>query len=220
MKYGILFSIVSMLLIASSVTHGGWYFLCLWPAISFGIVALGYLFVGPRIYGKSDVGILSFSNTILLLPYLLYLWSVWRALRFLKTESAYDQLTESIYIGRRLLACEFPEFIDHVIDLTCEFTEPKPLRNADYHAMQILDGFVPDSRQLKAWLGTAATLDGTIYIHCAGGHGRTGLFAAALLVHLGHSQSVDDALQFVKSKRPLVRLGSRQLETLAAMHEA
>ena len=220
MKYGILFSIVSVLLIVASIMHGGWYFLCLWPAISFGIVAVGYLFAGPRVYGKTDAGILSSLTTILLLPYLLYLWGVWYAVRIVKTESAYDQLTGNIYIGRRLLAREFPEFIDHVIDLTCEFTEPKPLRNADYHSMQILDGFVPDSQQFKAWIAKAATLDGKIYIHCAEGHGRTGLFAAALLVHLGHSQSVDDALQFVKSKRPLVRLGSRQLQALAATKAA
>lgn len=217
MKYGILFSTVSALLIAAAIMHQGWYFLCLWPAISFGVVAVGYLVVGPGVYGKTETGVLSFPNTVLLLPYLLYLWGVWYVVRLVKTESAYDQLTENIYIGRRLLAREFPEFIDHVIDLTCEFTEPKPLRNCDYHAMQILDGFVPDSEQFRAWIAKASTLTGTIYIHCAEGHGRTGLFAAALLVHLGHSQSVDDALQFVKSKRPLVRLGSRQLQALSAM---
>ena len=63
-------------------------------------------------------------------------------------------------------------------------------------------------------------LEGTIYIHCAEGHGRTGLFAAALLVKLGQFDSTDDALEFVKSKRPLVRLGKIQLATLASTQAA
>lgn len=216
MKYGILFSIVSVLLTVASVLYGGWYSLCLWPAVSFGMVAAGYLFAGPRVYGKSESGILSFFSVILLLPFLVYLWCVWYGVRLVKTESAYNQLTDNIYIGRRLLAREFPEFIDHVIDLTCEFTEPKPLRNADYHAMQILDGYVPNSQQFKTWIAKAATLDGKIYIHCAEGHARTGLFAAALLVRLGYSQSAEDALKLVNSKRPQVRLGSHQLQALTS----
>ena len=216
MKYGIIFGCVSILLIVAAVNRDGWYLLWLWPAISFGIVAVGYLFFGPKVFGKSE-GVLSTLNTILLLPYLLYMWSVWYLVRFVKTETAYDQLTESIYIGRRLLSHEFPDFVDHVIDLTCEFTEPKPLRNADYHSFQILDGFAPQTAQLKQWIANTANLNGNIYIHCAEGHGRTGLFAAALLVQLGNFTSVDDALEFVKSKRPLVRLGARQLESLSAI---
>lgn len=216
MKYGLLFSIVSVLLIATSIMHGGWYFLCLWPATSFGTVAVGYLFVGPAIYGKSETGMLPVVNTLLLFPYLLCLWAVWYGVRLIRVEAACDQLTENIYIGRRLLAREFPRFIDHVIDLTCEFTEPEPLRSADYHAMPILDGFAPDAKVLAAWVTRVASLDGTIYIHCAEGRGRTGLFAAALLVHLKHAQSVEDALQIVKTKRPSVRLNSQQLAVLAA----
>ena len=137
-----------------------------------------------------------------------------------QTETAYDQLTDNIYIGRRLLAHEFPDFVDHVVDLTCEFTEPKPLRNVDYHSFQILDGFIPQTAQLNQWIANTANLNGNIYIHCAEGHGRTGLFTAALLVELGNFNSAFDALEFVKSKRPLVRLGSRQMETLSAIRAA
>ncbi|MEM7314051.1 MAG: dual specificity protein phosphatase family protein [Planctomycetota bacterium] len=216
MKYGILFGIVSILLIVVAISRGYWYLLCLWPAASFGIIAAGYLFLGPRVYGKSH-GVLSPFTTVLLLPYLCYMWAAWYAMRFVKTEAAYDQLTEDIYIGRRLLAHEFPDFVDHVIDLTCEFTEPKPLRETTYHSFQILDGYVPDTAQLKEWLSDAANLKGVIYIHCAEGHGRTGLFAAALLVQLGKFASADEALEYVKSKRPLVRLGTRQMDTLSAI---
>ena len=216
MKYGMLFGGISGLLIVTALVHGGLSLLCLWPAVSFATVAAGYLFLGPRVYGKSQ-GRLALSNSILLLPYLIYMWLVWHLVRFIKTESAYDQITENIYIGRRLLAHEFPDFIDHVVDLTCEFTEPQPLRNTDYHSCQILDGFVPDTAQLKQWIVNAANLNGNIYIHCAEGHGRTGLFAVALLIQLGKFSAVDDALEFVQSKRPLVKLSRHQMKTLLAV---
>lgn len=220
MKYGILFTIVAGMLTVSAVIHGGWYCVLLWPALSFGIVALGYFHFGPRIYGKSQRGILSPITLLPLLPYLLYLWSVWYAVRLFRRESAVDHLTDNIFIGRRLLSHELPDNIDHVIDLTCEFTEPKKLRSTSYHSFQILDGFVPSPDQLRTWAAQAAGLSGNIYIHCAEGHGRTALFAAILLLHLGHSQTPDAALQFIKSKRPLVRIGSRQMATLHASQNA
>ena len=220
MKYGFLFATIAVLLMTSAISHGGWFYLLSWPALSFGIVALGYLHLGPRVYGKSQRGILSPINVLLLLPYLLYLWFVWYAIRLFKRESSFDQLTENIFIGRRLLSHELPDNIDHVIDLTCEFTEPKSLRSTSYHSFQILDGFVPPPHQLRCWASQAADLSGNIYIHCAEGHGRTGLFAAVLLLQLGHSQSPEAALQFIKSKRPLVRLGSQQTAALNAAQNA
>jgi hypothetical protein len=43
------------------------------------------------------------------------------------------------------------------------------------------------------------------------------LFAAALLLQRGDFDNAEDALNYVKSKRPLVRLGKRQLATLASV---
>ncbi len=40
MKYGVLFATVAVLLVASALLHRGWQFLLLWPAVSFGVVAL------------------------------------------------------------------------------------------------------------------------------------------------------------------------------------
>lgn len=214
MKYGIIFSVASVLFAVLAKSRGDLYFFFLWPALSFAIVASGYFCFGPRVYGKSQRGILSPVKVFLLLPYLLYSWSVWYGVRLVKRESAYDQLSENVFIGRRLMSHELPEHIDHVVDLTCEFTEPKRLRSRSYHSFQILDGFVPTCDQLCKWVETTARLSGNVYIHCAEGHGRTGLFAAALLLHRDDFQTVDDALQFIKSRRPLVRIGRQQLAVL------
>jgi len=220
MKYGLLFATVAVLLTASAVLQRGWQLLLLWPAISFGVVALGYLHFGPIVYGKSSRGILSPFSQLILFPYLLYLWSVWYVLRLMKREPAFHQLTDNVLIGRRLLSHELPDNIHHVIDLTCEFSEPNALRSKSYHLFQILDGFAPSPNQLREWVQEAAVLSGNVFIHCAEGHGRTGLFAAALLLSTGHSKTPADAIQFIRSKRPTVQLGHRQLAVLNAMYAA
>ncbi len=43
--------------------------------------------------------------------------------------------------------------------------------------------------------------------------------AAALLLYRGDFQTVESALQFIQSKRPLVRLGSLQFKTLSAAQQ-
>jgi protein-tyrosine phosphatase len=219
MKYGIQFAIVAFLLVTLAFSQRGWHFLLLWPAVSFAIVSLGYLHIGPRVYGKSNRGCLSPMTQLVLLPYLLFLWATWYAVRTVTREPAFNTLTENIVIGRRLLSHELPGDIDHVIDLTCEFNEPQSLRSLSYHSFQILDGAVPSPDQLREWVDRISKLSGNIYIHCAEGHGRTGLLAACMLMYLHHSQTPDESLRYIRSKRPLVRLGHRQLAVLNDFHK-
>ncbi len=217
MKIGVLFALAAFLFATWGIINGGWYSLALWPALSFGIVSTGYLYFGPIVFGKRSNGRHSILSVILLLPYLTYMNVIWYLARFLKREAAYDQLTENIVIGRRVLSREIPDNIDVVIDLTCEFTETAEFRLMQYHNFQILDGTAPSIDQLLIWLKQIQNVPGRIYIHCAEGHGRTGLFTAALLVVTGHSESTSDALNFIQAKRPLVRLGSQQRQVLAEL---
>ena len=219
MKYGILFTVIAILLGIVAINNSGWFLFLIWPSISYAIVATGYLYFGPAIFGKSTKGKLSLLNKIVLLPYLLQLWFLWYLLRMTKKEPAYDQITENIFIGRRLLGHELPMEIDHVIDLTCEFSEPEPVRSLSYYSFQILDGFVPPSEKLHCWVNQVSSLSGKIYIHCAEGHGRTGLFAALLVTHIGYSKNVEEGLLFIQSKRPQVRLGEKQLALLFEDHK-
>ena len=214
MKYGIVFSIIAVLFGVAAVRYSGWMLLLFWPAISFSAVAAGYFYFGPRIYGKSSNGRLALINQVLLLPFLLMLWAVWYAVRLFRREHAYNQITDKVFIGRRLLSFELPSFIDHVIDLTCEFNEPRSLRDSSYRSFPILDGFAPSTTELSTWAECVADLSGNIYIHCAEGHGRSGLFAAVLLLYAGDVHTVDEAVQLIQSKRPRVRLGGTQLKSL------
>ncbi|NEO86628.1 MAG: hypothetical protein F6J87_20575 [Spirulina sp. SIO3F2] len=134
MSYGILFGVVSLLLVAIAIIQQGYFVVLFWPSLSFAIVAAGYLHLGPSIYQKSQEGFLAPISKVLLLPYLLFLWAVWHIARLLKSEPSLHQLTEKIWIGRRLLAHELPNNIDHVIDLTCEFDKTKFLHSYAYHS--------------------------------------------------------------------------------------
>lgn len=220
MKYGFLFSAVAGLLALVAFRDGGWSVLALWPSLSFGAVAAAYFKLGPGVFGKSTHGRLAIPNQLLLLPYLACLWSVWHGMRFIKRESALDQLTESLFIGRRLLGHELPERIDHVIDLTCEFSEPEALRLKSYRSLQILDAYAPPVETLQQWVSQITELSGNIYIHCAEGHGRTGLIAAALLLSTGQAQSLAEAIRFIQTRRPLVRLNRHQQATLDQFYSA
>ena len=214
MRFGILFSCAATLLLLLAVVHGEWHSLAIWPAGSLAIVSLGYFWIGPQVYGKTKDGRLSSFNTVLLLPYLLYVWCIWHLIRCFKSENAFDQLTDSIIIGRRLLSHELPDGVDHVVDLTCEFPEPAQLVERDYHSLQILDGHIPTAEQLHDWANQISNLSGTIYIHCAEGHGRTGLVAASVLIQTGLVSTPQEAIELLQSKRPLVKLSLPQRAAL------
>ncbi len=217
MKHGFLFSAAAVVLTTFAMGRGGWFYILLWPAFSVMLVAFGYFHFGPRVFGKSKNGLLSPTRQLLLLPYLMLQSAVWHANRLITKEPAFDQLIAGIVIGRRLLSHERPVGIDHVIDLTCEFTEPRAMRSKSYHSFAVLDACAPSVDQLQTWITCVATLPGTVYIHCAQGHGRTGVFAAALLLHIGHSRTPTAAVQFIRSKRPRVHLNRHQFAVLEAV---
>ena len=108
MKYGVLFSTLSLLLAFYAFTNGGWFLLLAWPAISFGVIGLAYLTLGHRVFGKRPDGSMAPASVTILLPYLLYLWAVWHIIRLVSRESAYNTLVDGVLIGRRLLSAELP----------------------------------------------------------------------------------------------------------------
>ena len=148
-------------------------------------------------------------------PYLLYLWAIWHLVRLLSREPPHNELSGGVFIGRRLLRRELPPDVDVVVDLTCEFAEPRGIRNVRcYISCPILDASSIDSQTLIDLVHDLASTQGGMFIHCAQGHGRTGLVAALFLIRTKQAVSVDDALAAVKSVRPLVSLNRQQLAVL------
>ncbi len=207
MKIGILFTASSILLLFCGISDGNLYLLLLWPSASMGIVGFAYLFNNQKVFGKNEKGKLGIFNLLFLFPYIIYLSGIWRLLRLLKSENAVDRIDENLYIGRRLLSAELPDNIITVVDLTCEFSEPrKIINNTDYKNFKILDASAPNPEILTDFVKKLSRINNTIYIHCAEGHGRTGLVATLLLVAKGKADTFQEAYEILKNKRPLIRL--------------
>jgi protein-tyrosine phosphatase len=185
-----------------------------WAAVSLFVVGWAYLRNDPSVFGKRPDGARSRLVTLLLFPYLLVLGTVWHAVRVCSRERCVSSLGPGIWIARRLLPDEIPSEVETLVDLTCELLEPVAnRRDRAYVCFPILDGAAPSCAAMDAVL---ARLDGVerVLIHCAQGHGRTGLFAAALLLRRGWARTPEHALARVVAARPGVRLSAVQLRAL------
>lgn len=189
-----------------------------WLAISVTVVAYAYVRDDVRVFGKRADGTRTRGATVVLLPYLWLTAVVWHAARLLVREPAISSVPGArLWLARRLLADELPAEVQVVVDLTCEFVEPAKIRDGrKYVCLPILDARAPKLPDLHEALDQVTDAD-AVLIHCAQGHGRTGLFAAALLLRRGHAQTPEQALARVLAARPGVRLSSAQAQALRAV---
>ncbi|UCG50464.1 MAG: dual specificity protein phosphatase family protein [Candidatus Latescibacterota bacterium] len=220
MRYPVFFITVSVVFGGVAVRNGGASLILLWPAVSFALVGSAYAGLGTRIFGKRSNGTLDPFCATVLFPYLIFPWLVWQAVRVGTREPAFHPLIDGIFIGRRLLTDEYPPGIESVVDLTCEFSESKHVREGrTYRSLPTLDASAPESAALEALIKEIIQLQRGVYIHCAEGHGRTATVAAALLLYIGEATSVNDAINFVLQRRPKARMNSAQrsmVESFAA----
>ncbi|MEL6107621.1 MAG: tyrosine-protein phosphatase, partial [Planctomycetota bacterium] len=209
------FCTLAVLLLFVAINSSGWMLLLVWPGLSAGVVGLGYLSLGHRVFGKRNDGTMSWISILILLPYLLYLWTIWHLLHWVSREPAYNTVVDGLVIGRRLLSSEIPTEIATVVDLTSEFPEPSALRNVDhYFGSPMLDASVLAPNELANLASNIAVATPPLYIHCAQGHGRTGLVAALTLIARGDAIDAQTALDLVTSSRPGVSLNRVQQDSL------
>jgi protein-tyrosine phosphatase len=186
------------------------FLLLVWVGFGFFVTGLGHLGLGARIYAKNRRGVLPLWSKVLHLPFLLYTWGVWHVTRFFSREPLYDRITDSVTIGRRMLPGESSEAFSNWIDLTAEFDEPEEFRQGtNYISLPVLDGGVPSVQELKEALDRMN--DGPTFIHCALGHGRSGIIALALLARDNPAASLEANLERLQKARPGLRLNGRQL---------
>ncbi|MGE3315436.1 MAG: tyrosine-protein phosphatase, partial [Planctomycetaceae bacterium] len=190
---------------------GGLGLLLFWPALSCGLLSVAYAGWGPRVFSKRTDGTLPLSTTLLHFPYLGASWLLWHIDRIIRRETARHELLPGIWIGRRLLSSELPPEFDHVVDLTCEFSEPHSIRSRrHYRHFPILDGAEVSGPDLLELAREIAQYHTPVYIHCAGGKGRTGMVAAAIVLVLGKAATAAEAITFAESQRPLISLTRKQ----------
>jgi hypothetical protein len=221
MKYPLVFTTAAALLTFLAVQLEGPGWLLLWPAASFGAVALAYAGMGPRVFGKQPDGRMRPVALLVLLPYLLLTWATWHLARKLSREPPHAEVVPGLLVGRRLLPGELPPGTGTVLDLTSEFIEPRGIRTAcRYVSLPVLDASTLPEDRVAPILRALATQPAPLYVHCAQGHGRTGMMAAALLVARGQARDARTALALVQRVRPGVRLSPVQARALEALTDA
>jgi protein-tyrosine phosphatase len=210
MRYCYLLSLLGCTLIAIGAAQRNGLVLLAWLGGNFLTLGIAHGFGSDGVLGKRSDGTISASRWLLFLPLLALTTAVWNLVRLLSREPAISPVTDDLFVGRRLQPHELDREFDNYVDLTAEFSEPSSIRQTTaYFCFPILDGAAPSPESLRAAVGRLRL--GTTFIHCAQGHGRTGLFALAVLMMRGAARSVDEALRILQAARPGIRLNKQQL---------
>jgi len=209
MSHRHLLILLGIVLVAFGFAEGGWFAVAIWLGCDFLVVGIAHGMGAHRVFGKRSDGTLPVWSWLLFLPLLVYTAAVWHLIRLFSREAAFNVINEKLVVGRRLLTFELDGEFDNYVDLTAEFAEPGVIRDAEcYRSIPILDGAAPTPEALH--VAVASLRPGRTYIHCAQGHGRTGLFALAVLLKSGVAHGVEDGFRMLSAARPGIRLSREQ----------
>lgn len=204
-----LLTLLGIGLIVLGVIERGWLLVAVWLGCDFLILGVAHGRGSHHVFGKRRDGSLPMWSWLLFFPLLIYTTAIWHLVRLFSREPAHSVVTEELVVGRRLLAFELDGEFENYVDLTAEFSEPSVVRQSpSYCSFPILDGAAPKPEELRA--AVARLRPGRTFIHCAQGHGRTGLFALAVLLSSGFARSVEDGLRMLSAVRPGIRLSRDQ----------
>jgi hypothetical protein len=209
MSYRHLLTLLGVVLIVLGLVERSWFLVAIWLGCDFLVLGVAHGRGSHRVFGKRADGTLPLWSWLVFLPLLIYTTAVWHLIRVLSREPARNAVTDQLVVGRRLLAFELEGEFDNFVDLTAEFPEPSSIRRTpSYRSFPILDGSAPTAEALRA--AVASLRPGRTFVHCAQGHGRTGLFALAVLLRSGAARSVEDGLRILSAARPAIRLSREQ----------
>lgn len=209
MSYKYLITLIGLTLITIGLVEWGWFILLVWLGGNFFVLGVAHWLAAHEVFGKKPDGVIPFWHRLAFFPLLIHTTVVWHLTRRFSSESPYNSVTEQLVIGRRLLPSELVEKFDNYVDLTAEFSEPAAIRGSQaYHCFPILDGAAPTSSALRQ--SVSRLRPGRTFIHCAQGHGRTGLFALAVLLKSGAITDVEEGQRILTAARPAIRLNGEQ----------
>ena len=137
------------------------------------------------------------------------------------TELEYDEILPGLYVGTNV--CCKTHFDEELLkmniqaDMSIEGEKIDMPYGAQFFVwIPVKDHHAPSQQQLR--FGVAALeewmeMGVNIYLHCQNGHGRAPTFAAAYVM-LAKGMTADEAIAFVKSKRPDAHLDDVQVDAL------
>ena len=187
----------------------------IWSGLSFCAVAAAYALQRPCVFGKRMDGTMAWGPCASLLPFLLLTWLLWYCQTCFSREAVCDEVAPGLWLGRRAGLEELPPDITLIVDLTSEFCEAQAVRaGRAYLCLPTLDNAASAPEAFRNAVREIVSYGGAVYIHCALGHGRSALVAAAVLMARGLAFDPEDALARVKQARPGDRLSRDQWEFL------
>lgn len=193
--------------------EGSWASLLVWLGLNFILLGIAHSRRSAQLFGKRSDGKLPLWSWIVFLPLHALNLLLWHSIRLLSSEPSQNTVTDRLVVGRRLLANEVEGSFDNYVDLTCEFPEPATIgKSPCYVLFPLLDGSAPSPEALQAVV--ASLRPGRTFVHCAQGHGRTGLFALALLLHSGQASNIENGMRLLLTARPGIRLNKEQRQCI------
>ena len=196
-----------------------WGVLLLWPGIALAIVAMAYFGAGPIIFRKTK-GKLPWSTRFVLAPFLI---GQYLSLLYYRSQCrSWDEVTPRIWIGGKQGACSANKVlcggVAAVLDLTAEFSEPKPFRKINYRNIPVLDLTAPTQAQLVEMSEFIAnnSRNGAVYVHCKIGYSRSAAAVAAYLIMSGNASTAKEAFAIIRRVRPSIII---RLEVISALSE-
>jgi protein-tyrosine phosphatase len=220
MKYAILFGWCGILLgfLGWRLGCNGWWLL--WYSLDFFLLSFAYQTESVKFFGKRSNGKMSLFSIVLLLPTLLFLWTIWHVRRLILKEQYSHEILPGIWLGGRVFASEIPDGISLIVDLTAEFIEPQDLMaGKTYICIPTLDASGPSDEQFFEIVEKICTWQGNVYLHCALGRGRSATVAAGILLAKGIVDDVDGAKTLLRNIRPGVDFSSSQRQLLERFKE-
>jgi len=183
---------------AVSLRIGGAGLWLLWPALSLGLVAANYAFIGAKGFQKGVDGRLSLASRWLFAPYVLGAWLnarlwTWR-----------DDIPVAICDGVSLgpiPSRENAKAFATVIDLCAEL--PGRSGHTAYRVFPTLDLVAPNEellRQIAVRIETARTV-GSVLVCCALGYSRSAAAVATWLLISGRAASMSEVLEQLHRRR-------------------
>lgn len=134
----------------------------------------------------------------------------------------YDAITDGVFIGTNM-CCQFgfdKELLQKGVraDISLEEERVDAPVGVDYFLwLPTKDGQAPARDKLLLGVQTLEFLIDRkikVYIHCKNGHGRAPTLFAAYFIKRGRGMGIDEAISFMKNKRPAVHLNETQIEVL------
>ena len=213
MMYRYLLTLLGLGVMIIGLVEGHWFWMAVWLGSSFLALGLAHFGGLHGIFGKRSNGSLPMWSWIVFMPLHLCTHGLWHLTRLVSREPAYHVVSNDLVVGRRLLRGEIDGDFANYVDLTAEFSEPGAFRGSPaYFCFPILDGSAPDAEALRRAVNQLRP--GRTCIHCAQGHGRTGLFALAVLLKSGAARTADDGLHQLQTIRPGINLSSIQRQCI------